>query len=152
MNSLSMCLSILWLYFWANYERTFGEWLRHIVDIFWTNLWKKPKGFFKEWLKGILVGFLWSNSQFAHRVHWDQSGGLFLNKLSLYPPGFLRAKWKINLQKTFNLPPLLPVSNRSSDSTDQRHVPVLSGLRGAQQTSDGIGSHWRGTSGCASLR
>ena len=77
MNSLSICLSILWLYLWVNYERTFDEWLRHIVGIFWSNLWKKPKGFFNEWLKGILVGFLWSNSQFTHWVHWDQSGGLF---------------------------------------------------------------------------
>ena len=94
MNSLSICLSILWLYLWVNYERTLDEWLRHIVGILWTNLWKKPKGFFKQWLKGILVGFLWSNSQFAHRVYWDQSGGLFLNKLSLYPLGFLRVKWK----------------------------------------------------------
>ena len=33
MNSLSICLSILWLYFWENYERTFDEWLRYIVGI-----------------------------------------------------------------------------------------------------------------------
>ena len=99
-NPVGMFLSI----FWAYYERTFDEWLRYIVDIFWTNLWKKPKGFFKEWLKGMLVGFLWSNSHFAHWVYWDQSGGLFLSKLSLYPLGLLRAKWEINLQKTFNLP------------------------------------------------
>ena len=86
--------------FWANYERTFDKWLRYIVDIFWSNLWKKPKGFFKQWLKGILVGFLWSNSQFAHWVYWDQSGEFFLNKLMLYPLGLLRAKWEINLQKS----------------------------------------------------
>ena len=95
-NPVGMFLSI----FWVNYERTLDEWLRYIVGIFWTNLSKKPKGFFKEWLKGILVGFLWSNSQFAHWVYWDQSGGLFLNKLSLYPLGLLRAKCEIKFQKS----------------------------------------------------
>ena len=103
------------------------------MGIFWTNLWKKPKGFFKQWLKGMLVDFLWSNSQFAHWVYWDQSGGLFLSKLSLYLLGLLRAKWEIKFQKssiypvgklrvyclkTLNKLPIYPLGNTPSAPSD----------------------------------
>ena len=80
-NPLGKWLSKRRTGFWANFERTFDEWLRHVVD----KLWKKPQCFLKEYPLDILMGSLRSNSQFAQQSKCDQSGGQIENKFKTCP-------------------------------------------------------------------
>ena len=80
-NPLGKWLSKMRTNLWENFERTFDEWLRHVVD----KLWKKPQGFVKEYPLDKLMGSLRSNAKFAQWSKCDQSGGHIQNKFKICP-------------------------------------------------------------------
>ena len=90
-NSVDICLRKLK----TIYERTFDEWLKHVVD----KLGKKPQGVLKEYPQDKLMGSLRSNSKFAQWSKCDQSGGQIENK---FKTCFLNIWWT-NYLIVFNL-------------------------------------------------
>ena len=91
-NSLSICLSILWLYLWVNYERTFDEWLRHIVGIFWTNLTKLRVycGYIVKNPVGMLLSIFWVNYERTSDEWLRYIVDIFWTNLWKKPKGFFK--------------------------------------------------------------
>ena len=101
--------------FWSNlWKNSVGSFTKCLMGKVWSDLWKNPQVSYKICLIGTLMGFLWSHSQLTQRSHWDQSGGLFLNELSIHPLG----KVWVNCLRSLKKPSIYPLGKTPSAPSD----------------------------------